>query len=307
MHLEPCPVTSTLEEAVSVFEQHRPRLFGIAYRVLGNAADAEDVVQEVWLRWQKTDRSPVLSPVAYLSSATARLAINVAQSARVRRETPIEPWLPDAVDTTSDPAAGAQLTEDLERALLLVLERLSPTECAAYVLREAFDYAYSEIAEILRLSPVNVRKIVSRARKHLSAERRESVDRAEHRRLVDTFVSASRRGDVASLEALLAPDASSPPDGNGIRDTARTPVPDRGYAADLTTACSWLRRGAYPRFVRGRRPYRVDALPQRPTLRPLGGGRLDLDASRSGDQNHRAGEPSCIPRPTDAARCHTSE
>ena len=155
MHREPSPTTSNLDEAVAVFVGLRPRLFGIAYRMLGSAVEAEDVVQEVWLRWQKTDRSVVVSPVAFLSSTTTRLAINVAQSARVRRETYIGPWLPEPIDTSSDPEVGAERAEALELALLLVLEKLSPTERAAYVLREAFDYSYPEIAEILQLSPVN--------------------------------------------------------------------------------------------------------------------------------------------------------
>ncbi|MDX3853175.1 RNA polymerase sigma-70 factor [Streptomyces sp. AK02-01A] len=243
MHLEPSPMTSSLEEAVAVFVQHRARLFGIAYRVLGSAVEAEDVVQEVWLRWQKTDRSVVVSPVAFLSSTTTRMAINVAQSARVRRETYIGPWLPEPIDTSADPEVGAQRAEALELALLLVLEKLSPTERAAYVLREAFDYAYPEIAEILQLSLVNVRKIVSRARKHLSAEQRESVDTAEHRRLLNAFVSAAQTGDVASLEALLAPDVVSLSDGNGIRGAARIPVLGRARVANLATA--------YPRFWQG--------------------------------------------------------
>ncbi|MEV1070300.1 RNA polymerase sigma-70 factor [Streptomyces sp. NPDC050263] len=240
MHQAPSPTTSDLEEAVSVFVQQRKRLFGIAYRVLGSAVEAEDVVQEVWLRWQKTDRSVVINPVAFLSSATTRLAINVAQSARVRRETYIGPWLPEPVDTSSDPEVGAQRAEALEMALLLVLERLSPTERAAYVLREAFDYGYPEIAAILRLSQVNVRKIVSRARKHLGDEHRETVDTTEHRRLLNAFVSAARTGDVASLEALLTPDAVSLSDGNGMRGAARIPVLGRARVANLSTA--------FPRF-----------------------------------------------------------
>ncbi|QFQ95064.1 sigma-70 family RNA polymerase sigma factor [Streptomyces phaeolivaceus] len=245
---EPSPATSDLEEAVSVFVQHRKRLFGIAYRVLGSAAEAEDVVQEVWLRWQRTDRSVVISPVAFLSSTTTRLAINVAQSARVRRETYIGPWLPEPVDTSSDPELGAQRAEALELAMLLVLERLSPTERAAYVLREAFDYAYPEIAAILRLSLVNVRKIVSRARKHLSEEQRGSVDTAEHRRLLDVFVAAARTGDVASLEALLTPDTVSLSDGNGMRGCARIPVRGRSRVAKMVTYTK-LWRDAEPRFV----------------------------------------------------------
>ncbi|GGJ70782.1 hypothetical protein GCM10010121_096780 [Streptomyces brasiliensis] len=199
--------THDLEEAVAVFVQHRQRLFGLAHRVLGSVVEAEDVLQEVWLRWQKTDRSTVVNPLAFLSRATTRLAINVARSARVRRETYIGPWLPEPVDTSSDPELEAQRAEALELALLLVLERLKPTERAAYVLREAFDYSYPEIAEILRLSHVNTRKIVSRARRQLAQEQRESVDAAEYRRLLTAFVSAMQTGNVATLEALLTPDA----------------------------------------------------------------------------------------------------
>ncbi|MGW0946209.1 sigma-70 family RNA polymerase sigma factor [Streptomyces sp. NPDC002623] len=246
--------------------EHRKRLFGIAYRVLGSAVEAEDVVQEVWLRWQKTDRSVVLNLVAFLSSATTRLAINVAQSARVRRETYIGPWLPEPVDTSSDPEVGAQRAEALEMALLLVLERLSPTERAAYVLREAFDYTYPEIAAILRLSLVNVRKIVSRARGHLADEHRGTVDTTEHRRLLNAFVSAARTGDVASLEALLTPDAVSLSDGNGMRGAARVPVSGRARVANLSTA--------FPRFWPEADPRPVDA------------------NGRTGVLIHRNGEPA---------------
>ncbi|MET9076784.1 sigma-70 family RNA polymerase sigma factor [Streptomyces sp. NPDC004232] len=240
MHPETPPAEGALDEAVSVFVELRPRLYGIAYRVLGSAVEAEDVVQEVWLRWQKTDRSVVVSPAAFLSSTTTRLAINVAQSARVRRETYIGPWLPEPVDTSSDPEVGAQRAEALELAILLVLEKLTPTERAAYVLREAFDYAYAEIAEMLELTIVNVRKIVSRARTHLDAEQRGSVDAAEHRRLLEAFVAAAQKGDIASLEALLTPGAVSLSDGNGIRGAARVPVLGRARVANLSTA--------YPRF-----------------------------------------------------------
>ncbi|MGX1267944.1 RNA polymerase sigma-70 factor [Streptomyces phaeoluteigriseus] len=240
MHSEAPLAESDLSEAVSVFVELRPRLFGIAYRVLGSAVEAEDVVQEVWLRWQRTDRAIVISPVAFLSSTTTRLAINVAQSARVRRETYIGPWLPEPVDTSNDPEIGAERAEALELALLLVLEKLPPTERAAYVLREAFDYDYPEIARILRLSPVNVRKIVSRARKHLTDDQRDSVDAVEHQKLLGAFVAAAQQGDVGRLEALLTPNAVSLSDGNGIRGAARMPVLGRSRVANLSTA--------YPRF-----------------------------------------------------------
>ncbi|WP_069762060.1 sigma-70 family RNA polymerase sigma factor [Streptomyces sp. LUP47B] len=249
MYVEPSLTTpDDLEDAVAVFVHHRKRLFGIAYRILGSTVEAEDVVQEVWLRWQKTDRSVVLSPAAFLSSATTRLAINVAQSARVRRETYIGPWLPEPVDTGADPEVGAERAEAVEMALLLMLEKLTPVERAAYVLREAFDYAYAEIADMLEVSLVNVRKIVSRARRHLLEERRETVDAAEHRRLLSAFVSAARTGDVASLEALLTPDVVSLSDGNGMRGCARVPVRGRARVARLAVYRQ-LWREAVPELV----------------------------------------------------------
>ncbi|MER6364868.1 sigma-70 family RNA polymerase sigma factor [Kitasatospora sp. NPDC001527] len=218
----------SLDEAAAVFEELRPRLFGIAYRTLESAVEAEDVVQDVWLRWQKADRSAVLSPSAFLSRATARLAINVARSARSRRQTSIDPWLPEPVDPGGAPAAGVERAEELASALLLLLERLTPTERAVYILREAFDYAYADIAGMLRLSVVNVRKITSRARKRLVAGQREAVDAGEHRWLLEVFVGAARTGDVASLESLLAPHgAGGPPAGPAGGRQGR---PDRNRA-----------------------------------------------------------------------------
>lgn len=195
---------ATLDEAAAAFEGLRPRLFGAAYRILDSAVEAEDVVQDVWLRWQLTDRSAVVSPAAFLSRATTRLALNVAQSARTRRQTPLGPWLPEPVDTGSDPEAGVQRAEELASALLVVLERLTPTERAVYILREAFEYANADIAAMLRLSAVNVRQITSRARRRLAAEQRGTADPTEHRRLLAAFVAAARAGDTAALESLLA-------------------------------------------------------------------------------------------------------
>ncbi len=233
-----------LDQAAAAFLELRPRLFGIAYRMLGSAAEAEDILQEVWLRWQKTDRTVVIDPPAFLARTTTRLAINVAQSARARRETYVGPWLPEPVDTSADPAVGAERGEALEFAVLLLLEKLSPTERAAYILREAFDYPYGEIADILRLSVVNTRQIVSRARKGLSAERREPVDTAEHRRLLKVFLAAARAGDVAALEDLFAADVVSYTDGDGIRGAARVPVTGRTRVARFLVAFS-------PRFWPG--------------------------------------------------------
>ncbi|WP_184717809.1 RNA polymerase sigma-70 factor [Streptosporangium saharense] len=214
----------SLEQVASAFVEMRPRLFGIAYRMLGSVTEAEDILQEVWLRWQKTDRETIENPPAFLALITTRLAINVIQSARSRRESYIGPWLPEPVDTSLDPTLGAERGEALELAFLLLLERLTPTERAAYVLREAFVYPYPQIAEILQLSPVNVRQLVSRARKHLTAARRESIDRSEHRRLLKVFLTAAETGNIAALEDLFAADVVSSSDGGGMRGSARFPI-----------------------------------------------------------------------------------
>lgn len=214
----------TLDQATKDFLSARPQLFGIAYRVLGSAAEAEDVVQETWLRWQSTDRSKVHEPTAFLTTVATRLAINVAQSARVRRESYVGPWLPEPVDTTQDPHLGAERAEALEMAVLLLLEKLNPVERTAYVLREAFDYPYGRIAEILETSEANTRQLVSRGRKHLAAERKEAVTPTAHRRLLEVFLSAARTGDLSGLEDVLTADVVSYTDGNGIRGASRIPV-----------------------------------------------------------------------------------
>ncbi|WP_371661547.1 sigma-70 family RNA polymerase sigma factor [Streptomyces sp. NBC_00280] len=223
-----------LDEAAEVFQRLRPRLFGIAYRVLGSVSEAEDVVQDAWVRWQGTDRGVVLDPGAFLARTTTRLAINVAQSARVRREAYVGQWLPEFVDTRVDPQVGAERGEALELAVLVVLEKLNPVERAAYVLREAFDYPYDEIADMLQLAQANTRQIVSRARKRLSAERRDSVDAAEHRRLLEAFVAAARHGDVAALENVLSADVVAYADGNGMRGVARLDVVGTGRVARIS-------------------------------------------------------------------------
>ncbi|MER5857166.1 RNA polymerase sigma factor SigJ [Streptomyces sp900105245] len=242
------PLTDdSLWAAAEAFERLRPRLFGIAYRVLGSVSEAEDVVQDVWVRWQGTDRGAVLDPGAYLAKAATRLAVNVARSARVRREAYVGPWLPEPVDTSVDPQAGAERGEALELAVLLVLQRLNPVERAAYVLREAFAYAYDEIAGILELSQANTRQIVSRARKRLAAERRAPVDSAQHRRLLDAFVAAARHGDVAALEDVLSADVVAYADGNGMRGVARLRV---GGAPRVARVSAFARK-FFPRAVYG--------------------------------------------------------
>ncbi|MET7738112.1 RNA polymerase sigma factor SigJ [Streptomyces sp. NPDC005402] len=244
MDKPPPSADGSLDEEADAFQRLRPRLFGIAYRILGSVSEAEDVVQDVWLRWQDTDRGAVLNPGAFLAKITTRLAINVAQSARVRREAYVGPWLPEPVDTGVDPQVGAERGEALELAVLLVLEKLNPVERAAYVLREAFDYPYDEIAGIVRLTQANVRQIVSRARKRLSTERRDPVDTVEHRRLLDAFVAAAQRGDVAALESVLSADVVAYADGNGLRGVARLEVVGAGRVARISAFVDKLIPGA---------------------------------------------------------------
>lgn len=159
--------STDLEQATAEFIAVRGRLFGIAYRMLGSSSEAEDIVQEAWLRWQTADRSAVVDPAAFLATTTTRLCLNALQSARARRETYVGPWLPEPVDTSADPHLGAERGEALELATVMLMEKLQPTERAAYVLREAFDYPYARIAEIVQVKEANARQLVSRARKHI--------------------------------------------------------------------------------------------------------------------------------------------
>ncbi|MGC3003675.1 RNA polymerase sigma-70 factor [Streptomyces sp. G35A] len=237
------------DPATDAFEQARPRLFGTAYRILGSVAGAEDVVQDVWLRWQGTDTQAVRNPAAFLAKATTRMAVNVARSARVRREAYVGSWLPEPVDTSVDPQVGAERREALEMAVLLMMERLNPVERAAYVLREAFAYAYDEIADILRLSQANTRQVVSRARKHLAAERRVPVDTSELRRLLDAFVAAAQSGDTAALEAVLSAGVVAHADGDGMRGVARVPVTGAGRVARINAFVRTFIPGAEFRVV----------------------------------------------------------
>jgi RNA polymerase sigma-70 factor (TIGR02957 family) len=219
------------DDGLGAFIGVRPRLFGIAYRMLGSAAEAEDLVQDVWMRWQFTDRNAVQDAPAYLATIATRLALNVVQSARSRREEYFGVWLPEPIDTSADPGLGAQRGEALEFAVLLLLERLAPKERAAYILREAFDYPYDEIGVILKVSVANARQLVTRARKHIAEGRSRRVDAVEQRRLLDTFIAAARKGNLALLEALFASDVVSYADGGGLVRAAGKPITGRERVA----------------------------------------------------------------------------
>jgi RNA polymerase sigma-70 factor (ECF subfamily) len=202
--------TSTnVTEGLSVFNSVRPRLFGIAYRMLGNAAEAEDIVQEVWLRWQTADRNVVREAAAFLVTTTTRLAINLMQSARSRRETSVGSWLPEPVDTSISPPLRAERCQALAFGVLVLLQTLTPPERAAFILREGFDYPYRDIASALGLEEANARQVVTRARRRVASGRRTAASSAEQRRLVDAFMAAAHHGDMARLENLLASDVDS--------------------------------------------------------------------------------------------------
>ncbi|ETK34744.1 sigma factor [Microbispora sp. ATCC PTA-5024] len=195
-----------LEAAAAAFVPVRPRLIAIALRVLRDVGEAEDVVQEAWLRWARTDRSAVLSPPAFLALTTTRLAVNVVQSARRRRETSAGLWLPEAADGGAGPDTAAERQDAVDVAVWLLLEKLTPAERAVYLLRKAFDYPYRRISEILHLRACHTRQLARRAHEHLATERRQPVNTTAHRRLVRTFLAAAQTGDLAELEELLAAD-----------------------------------------------------------------------------------------------------
>lgn len=191
------------------FEEVRPRLLAIAQRILGDRGRAEDVVQDAWIRWQRCDRAAVTSPCGFLTTATKRLAINAATSARARRELSSGASLPDAADPAADPSSAVEQREALAGGIRTLLERLAPTECAAFVLRQAFDLPYTEIAGMLEVSEANARQLVCRAGGHLTMAARRSVGSDEQRQVVEAFVGAARRSEVRALTALLTRDVTT--------------------------------------------------------------------------------------------------
>jgi RNA polymerase sigma-70 factor (ECF subfamily) len=198
------------EADAALFQAVRPRLFGIAYRILGSASEADDVVQETWIRWQGTDRSNVRDATAFLATTTTRLAINVTQSARARRETHIGLQHVDPVDAAASPSLDAERAEALESAVRVLMQRLSPAERAAYMLREAFDYSYRHISQVLALSETNARQLVTRARRRLGGDQRRPFGATEHQRVLDAFLAAAQSGELATLEQVLAAGAVVP-------------------------------------------------------------------------------------------------
>ncbi|TMR94380.1 RNA polymerase sigma-70 factor [Nonomuraea basaltis] len=201
---------------MSTFEDHRSLLTGVAYRILGSVADAEDVVQEAWLRWSGLDEATVGDPKAYLVKVTSRLAIDRLRWAKSRREAYVGPWLPEPISTEPGVAEQAELAESVEMALLVVLETLSPLERAVFVLREAFGLPFSEIAEVIGRSEPATRQLARRARDHVQEKRpRFDVDRDERRRMTVRFINASANGDLDGLIELLSSEVTMVSDGGG--------------------------------------------------------------------------------------------
>jgi RNA polymerase sigma-70 factor (ECF subfamily) len=216
--------------------------------MIGSVSEAEDIVQEAYLRYHRAQPADVESPKAYLSAVTTRLAIDHLRSARVRREEYVGPWLPEPLlsdEGAGDPSAQAELADSLSLAFLVLLERLSPVERAAFLLREVFAYPYDEIAEVIGKSEANARQLVTRARRHVDDERpRFEVDREAHEELTDRFLEATQNGDTEGLIELLAEDVYTYTDGGGKAQAPRRTVHGREHVARFMVGIARPERGA---------------------------------------------------------------
>ncbi len=214
--------------ATDCFVAHRNLLFTVAYEMLGSAADAEDVLQETWLRWSEVDLDEVRDERAYLVRITTRLSLNRLRTMGRRRESYVGPWLPEPLLIAPDVADDVELADSVSTAMLLVLETLTPTERAVFVLREVFDVPYDEIAEAVEKSGAAVRQIAHRARSHVEARRpRSSVTAAEQEAVLHRFVAATTTGDIQGLMDVLAPDVVLLTDGGGVKRAALRPIHGR--------------------------------------------------------------------------------
>ena len=242
------------------FVAHRSLLFTVAYEMLGSAADAEDVVQETWLRWADVDQVGVRDPRAYLVRIVTRQALNRLRAVSRRREDYVGEWLPEPLATSPDAAEDVELAESVSIAMLTVLETLGPAERAVFVLHEVFQTPYPEIAEVVGKTPAAVRQIAHRAREHVAARRpRMQVDRALQQAAVDRFMAAIATGDVLALVGVLAPDVVVVSDGGGVVAAARKPIigaqPVAAFLARLATAPDLV---LSPAWLNGMPGFRID-------------------------------------------------
>ncbi|MGV9775378.1 RNA polymerase sigma factor SigJ [Streptosporangium sp. NPDC003464] len=238
------------EDLAAEFGALRPRLVGVAYGLLGSLDEAEDVVQDAWLRLGRADRAEIQDVTGWLVVTVSRLALDVLRSARVRREEYVGPWLPEPVVTVeADPADRVTLDESMSLAMLVVLESLSPAERTAFVLHDVFGLPFDEVAQAVGRTPAACRQLAARARKHVAARApRFEVDAAEHRRVVEAFSRASKGCDIDALTALLDPDVVLRSDGGGLVRAARRPVRGAGRVARFIAGVA-ERFGAGGRFT----------------------------------------------------------
>jgi RNA polymerase sigma-70 factor, ECF subfamily len=225
-------------DRLEIFKEHRRLLFSLAYRMLGSIVDAEDMVQEAFLRWQAATSEEIKAPKAYLSAVVTNLCINHLQSARVKREEYIGPWLPEPLitDENQDPMSNLQMADSLSMAFMILLESLTPAERACFLLREVFDYDYEEIARMMGKTQDNCRQMVSRARLHIRERRpRFSVSQEMQSRLTGQFIKACASGDLQGLMSLLAADATLLSDGGGQVTAARRPIRGADHIARFLT------------------------------------------------------------------------
>lgn len=248
-------------EPTGAFEEHRGLLTGLAYRMLGSVADAEDVVQDTYLRWHRTDRDAVLNPRAFLSTVVTRLCLDRLKEARHRRETYVGTWLPEPLlaERASQEIPAEELAVDTSVALMLALERLSPLERAAFLLHDVFDMGFSEVAATLNRDEAACRKLASRARGHVRDSRpRFSVDQAESERVTEAFFAASRSGDSSALKALLAEEAVLSSDGGGKKVAVLRPILGAARINRFFTVLSKKSGHALPRWSQ---PMLINGLP----------------------------------------------
>jgi len=226
-------------DSTDVFVGHRNLLFTVAYEMLGSAADAEDVLQETWLRWVEVDRAEVRDERAYLVRITTRLALNRMRTNARRRESYVGPWLPEPLLTAPDVAEDVELADSVSLAMLTLLETLGPTERAVFVLREVFDFGYEEIAAAVDKTPAAVRQIAHRARSHVAERQpRVAATRSERERVMQTFLTAAATGDIQSLMDVLAPDVVLVTDGGGFKKAALRPILGRDKVLRFLAAVS---------------------------------------------------------------------
>jgi RNA polymerase sigma-70 factor, ECF subfamily len=286
------PVRVTTDETAAEFDALRPRLLGVAYGVLGSVSDAEDAVQEAWIRLQRSDVHAIQDLTGWLITTTSRIAFDTLRSARVRREAYVGPWLPEPVESSPGPAESALLDDAVSWAMLVVLETLTPAERTAFVLHDVFAMSFDDIGRAMGRAPTACRQLASRARKHVEARQpRFDVDPGDHREVVEAFARAAGSGDLDGLMGVLDPHAVLTADGGGIAQAAPAPIRGaREIAAFLTRVAATVPTlTSRPSSVNGRPALMFFEQGRITTVLALGirDGRITtIDAVRNPDKFH---------------------